>query len=108
MRDHEGQAYVIEVNGIPAWKGLQSVTDVNIAQCLVDDLIERRIGNTLRDRSMKFDPSALQAAVRRACELDVNALKPGNVSMDSPGYGMTAADFFASAEPLPSPSRCPD
>ena len=49
MRDHEGRAYVIEVNGIPAWKGLQSVTDINIAQCLVDDLIERRISNKLRN-----------------------------------------------------------
>ncbi len=48
MRDHERRAYVIEVNGIPAWKGLQSVTDVDIAQCLVDDLIERRMGNALR------------------------------------------------------------
>jgi tetrahydromethanopterin:alpha-L-glutamate ligase len=48
MRDHEGRAYVIEVNGIPAWKGLQSVTNLNIAQCLVDDLIERRIENRLR------------------------------------------------------------
>ncbi len=48
MRDHEGNAYVIEVNGIPAWKGLQSVTPVNIAQCLMDDLIERRIGRKLQ------------------------------------------------------------
>jgi tetrahydromethanopterin:alpha-L-glutamate ligase len=47
MRDHQGNTYVIEVNGIPAWKGLQSVTPVNIAQCLVDDLIERRIGRKL-------------------------------------------------------------
>lgn len=45
MRDHEGRAYVIEVNGIPAWKGLQSVSPINIAQCLMDDLIDRRIGN---------------------------------------------------------------
>ena len=43
MRDHEGKSYVIEVNGIPAWKGLQSVTTIDIAQYLVDDLIGRRI-----------------------------------------------------------------
>ena len=48
MRDHDGKAYVIEVNGIPAWKGLQSVTDINIAQCLVDDLIARRVDSELR------------------------------------------------------------
>jgi tetrahydromethanopterin:alpha-L-glutamate ligase len=43
MRDHEGRAFVIEVNGIPAWKGLQSVTSQNIGQLLVDDLLDRRI-----------------------------------------------------------------
>ena len=48
MRDYDGRAYVIEVNGIPAWKGLQSVSEVNIAQCLVDDLLDRRIGGKLR------------------------------------------------------------
>ncbi len=47
MRDHDGRAYVIEVNGIPAWKGLQSVTPLNIAQSLLDDLLERRIGRKL-------------------------------------------------------------
>jgi tetrahydromethanopterin:alpha-L-glutamate ligase len=35
---------VIEVNGVAAWRGLQSVTRVDIAQCLVDDLLERRLG----------------------------------------------------------------
>ena len=43
MRDHEGRAFVIEVNGIPAWKGLQSVTSQNIGKLLIDDLIDRRI-----------------------------------------------------------------
>ena len=35
---------VIEVNGVAAWRGLQSVARVDIAQCLVDDLLERRLG----------------------------------------------------------------
>jgi len=35
---------VIEVNGVAAWRGLQSVVRVDIAQCLVDDLLERRLG----------------------------------------------------------------
>jgi tetrahydromethanopterin:alpha-L-glutamate ligase len=34
---------VIEVNGVAAWRGLQRVTDFNIAQAIVDDLIERRL-----------------------------------------------------------------
>ncbi len=33
--------YVLEVNSIPAWKGLQSVHDLNIAQLLVDDFLNQ-------------------------------------------------------------------
>ncbi len=43
IRDRGGRAQVVEVNGIPAWKGLQSVSRVNIAQRLVDDLLERHL-----------------------------------------------------------------
>ena len=43
IRNHEGQPFVLEVNGIPAWKGLQSVTDINIGRCLVNDLLDRRL-----------------------------------------------------------------
>ncbi len=32
-----GELYVLEVNSIPAWKGLQAVSEQNIAQMLVDD-----------------------------------------------------------------------
>ncbi|BBP05174.1 triphosphoribosyl-dephospho-CoA synthase [Sulfuriferula plumbiphila] len=48
---------------------------------------------------MALQPDILAAsdAFRAACELDVLAFKPGNVSMDSPGHGMTAQDFVVSA-----------
>jgi RimK family alpha-L-glutamate ligase len=36
-----GEYYVLEVNSIPAWRGLQGVTDFNIAEVLVDDLLEK-------------------------------------------------------------------
>lgn len=36
-----GEYYVLEVNSIPAWKGLQSVTDVNIADLLVEDFLHQ-------------------------------------------------------------------
>jgi triphosphoribosyl-dephospho-CoA synthase len=39
----------------------------------------------------------LEAAFIRACALDVEILKPGNVSLASPGHGMTGAQFLASA-----------
>ncbi|MDT3672134.1 MAG: RimK family alpha-L-glutamate ligase [Aromatoleum sp.] len=40
-------AQVLEVNGVAAWRGLQSVTDFDIAQAMVDDLLERRLGLAL-------------------------------------------------------------
>jgi glutathione synthase/RimK-type ligase-like ATP-grasp enzyme len=32
---------VLEVNSIPAWKGLQSVTELDMAQLLVDDFLTK-------------------------------------------------------------------
>jgi len=36
-----GEYYVLEVNSIPAWRGLQSVTNFNIADVLVDDFLQK-------------------------------------------------------------------
>lgn len=41
MRDKHGKLWVLEVNSIPAWKALQNVCQTNIAQTLVDDLIQK-------------------------------------------------------------------
>ncbi len=41
IRDESGRLWVIEVNGIPAWKGLQGVCDVDITERLVDDFLAR-------------------------------------------------------------------
>lgn len=46
IQDQAGRYIVIEVNSIPAWKGLESVCDVNIAQLLANDLITRRINRS--------------------------------------------------------------
>lgn len=40
IQDKHGDYWVIEVNSIPAWKGLQSVCEQNIAQLLVDNLLK--------------------------------------------------------------------
>lgn len=37
IRDKDGKPFVLEVNSIPAWRGLQSVAKIDIAQNLVDD-----------------------------------------------------------------------
>lgn len=49
MRDADGRTVVIEVNGAPAWRGLQHVTQANIADALVADLIERRLAAIVRE-----------------------------------------------------------
>ncbi len=41
IRDQNGKLFVLEVNSIPAWQGLQSVTQANIAQILADDLLSQ-------------------------------------------------------------------
>ena len=39
--DVKGHLQVIEVNSIPAWWGLQKVTEFNIASSLIDDMVNR-------------------------------------------------------------------
>lgn len=39
IRDQAGRLYVLEVNSIPAWRGLQDVTGKNIAEALVEDFL---------------------------------------------------------------------
>lgn len=41
MRDAQGRWWVIEVNSVPAWKGLQAVCQTDIAACLAKDLLGR-------------------------------------------------------------------
>jgi tetrahydromethanopterin:alpha-L-glutamate ligase len=42
VRDREGKLEVLEVNGIPAWRGLQSVSTWDIAACIVEDFLSQR------------------------------------------------------------------
>jgi len=47
-----------------------------------------------------LDPESVAAAIWDACVTDVRAFKPGNVSVASPGHGMHADDFIASADAM--------
>ena len=42
IRDTQGENLVLEVNSVPAWRGLQSVCPADISDLLVKDLLERR------------------------------------------------------------------
>ena len=50
MRDRSGRLTVLEVNSIPAWRGLQSVVAEDIASMLADDLIDRHVQNSAKAR----------------------------------------------------------
>ncbi len=41
--DAHGQSWLLEVNSVPAWKGLQSVVEADIAAAIAQDFIERRL-----------------------------------------------------------------
>jgi RimK family alpha-L-glutamate ligase len=41
LPSRDGQVYVLEVNGIPGWEGLQQATGVDVAGALVDHVVTR-------------------------------------------------------------------
>ena len=41
MRDSNGNLWVLEVNSIPAWHGLQSIIKININQLLINDILSK-------------------------------------------------------------------
>jgi len=41
IRDATGQGWAVEVNSVPAWRGLQSTCNVNIAELLADDFLRQ-------------------------------------------------------------------
>jgi triphosphoribosyl-dephospho-CoA synthase len=57
-----------------------------------------------------ISPQQLGELYRQACEIELQAFKPGNVSIYSDGHDMTVADFRISAEvsaaPLCNPDYC--
>jgi RimK family alpha-L-glutamate ligase len=40
----DGTVYLLEVNGIPGWRGLQQATTIDVAGAIVDHLLERAAG----------------------------------------------------------------
>jgi len=50
MRDRDGRLTVIEVNSIPAWRGLQTVVKDDVAALLVNDFLDRHVETALLER----------------------------------------------------------
>ncbi len=62
-----------------------------------------RPGVPAQPEALAAPPFPFQQEWLRACALDVQARKPGNVSLASPGHRMDAAMFLASAEAAAAP-----
>jgi triphosphoribosyl-dephospho-CoA synthase len=58
-------------------------------------------------RAFSMEPTTVATAVWDACVIDVRAFKPGNVSLASPGHGMLAEDFIASADAMAAAIAAP-
>ena len=41
LRSRDGEVFVVEVNGIPGWQGLQEATGIDVAGALVEHLVSR-------------------------------------------------------------------
>jgi RimK family alpha-L-glutamate ligase len=52
IRDADGRPFVLEVNSMPAWRGLQKVTSFNIAGLIVRDLLAALEPNARRREAM--------------------------------------------------------
>ena len=61
--DTNAAPLVLEVNGVAAWRGLQSVTSIDIAAALVDDLLDRKLANTT-DAAAPLSPALTLHASR--------------------------------------------
>ncbi|MFO1418621.1 MAG: RimK family alpha-L-glutamate ligase [Methylotetracoccus sp.] len=53
IRDPHGRYSVLEINSIPAWKGLQSVTDIDIAELLVADFLDLAAPDSMSEASAR-------------------------------------------------------
>jgi ribosomal protein S6--L-glutamate ligase len=41
LPSRDGQVFVLEVNGIPGWKGLQQATGIDVAGAIVEHMVDR-------------------------------------------------------------------
>jgi RimK family alpha-L-glutamate ligase len=58
LPSRDGRVYVLEVNGIPGWQGLQRATGVDVAGCIVDHTIARARARSGAAETAAADPRA--------------------------------------------------
>jgi RimK family alpha-L-glutamate ligase len=64
--DDAARPLVLEVNGVAAWRGLQSVTPVDLAAALVDDLLDRKLAAQRRLLAQANETAAAALPERHA------------------------------------------
>jgi glutathione synthase/RimK-type ligase-like ATP-grasp enzyme len=52
LPSRDGRVYVLEVNGIPGWEGLQKATGIDVAGAVVDQLLGARQRTTQTGRQL--------------------------------------------------------
>jgi glutathione synthase/RimK-type ligase-like ATP-grasp enzyme len=55
--DDTARPLVLEVNGVAAWRGLQSVTPVDLAAALAGDLLDRKLAARRRQIEQAGEPA---------------------------------------------------
>ena len=73
---------------MPAWSGLQKVSDRNIAEAIASALMESWPVACATARSMNGLEDRVAAAYLEACLAELDAPKPGNVHRFAPGHRM--------------------
>ena len=56
IRTPDGRLLVLEVNSNPSWRGLQSVSDVNIAETIVEDFLRAVAEHRRRSSPSRAEP----------------------------------------------------
>jgi glutathione synthase/RimK-type ligase-like ATP-grasp enzyme len=57
IRTPDGRLLVLEVNSNPSWRGLQSVSDVNIAEAIAEDFLRAVAEHRRREPSPEPCPA---------------------------------------------------
>ena len=121
----DGPLYVLEVNGIPGWQGLQQATGVDVAAAIVEHVerccaarndiratrgasagmsgVYRELAAALLAVDREHRPLNVGLAAQLACLLEVSAPKPGNVSPGRHFADLRYEDFLASALAIGEP-----
>ena len=85
---------VLEVNSMPAWSGVQKVSNRNIAEAIASALMETLIAARRNRRPMKSLEDRVAAAYIEACLAELDAPKPGNVHRFAPGHRWKSRTSF--------------